>query len=146
MRIALLPFLLAAVTTSALAGGPDCGDHPVMTAMKDDGTAIGIVISEEQRKRSPTWNIESGEPPLSISKAVAAAKAWGKKTYTRYDDVRIHSVSLSPIGCFSVKDKWYYLVNFSPIIDGNSVYGSGYFAAVLMDGTVVGPVPVKRDF
>lgn len=139
-------FLLGVISVAAKAGGPSCGDHPVMTTVKEDGTAIGIVITDEQRSRSPTWNIESGEPPLSISKAVAVAKAWGKKTYTRYDDVRIHGVSLSSIGCYSAKDKWYYLVNFSPIIDGNAIYGSGYFAAVLMDGTVIGPVPVKRDF
>ena len=139
-------FLLGAISAAAYAEGPDCGDHPVMTTTKDDGTAVGIVITDDQRRKSPTWNIESGEPPLSISKAIAAAKVWGKKTYTRFDDVRIHSVSLSSIGCYSVKDKWYYLVNFSPIIDGNAVYGSGYFAAILMDGTVIGPVPVKRDF
>jgi hypothetical protein len=145
MRIAILT-LLVAVATGAHAGVPNCGDRPVMTAMKDDGTAIGIVISDEQRKKSPAWNIESGEPPLPVSKAVIAAKAWGKKTYTRYDDVRIHSISLSPIDCFSVKDRWYYLVTFSPVIDGNAIFGSGYFAAVLMDGTVIGPVSVKRDF
>ena len=128
MRSALL-LLLGAVSTGAEADGPDCGNHPVMMATKDDGTTIGIVITDEQRKKSPTWNIESGEPPLSISKAAAAAKAWGKKPYTRYDDVRIHSISFSSIGCTS-----------------ESVFGSGYFAAVLMVGTVVGPVPVKRDF
>lgn len=144
MRIFIV-ILSGAVSTAAYAG-PDCGDHPVMTTTKDDGTTIGIVISDEQRKKSPAWEIESGEPPLSISKAVAAATDWGKKTYTRFDDVRIHSISLSSIGCHSVKDKWYYLVSLSPIIDGNAVYGSGYFAAVLMDGTVIGPVPVERDF
>jgi hypothetical protein len=145
MRIVTM-FLLAAAFTGAHAARPDCGDHPVMTTTKADGTTIGVVIKDEQLKKSPTWNIESGEPPLSISKAVTAAKAWGKRTYTRYDDVRIQSISLSAIGCTSVKDKWYYMVHFSPIIDGNAVFGGGYFAAVLMDGTVVGPIPVKRDF
>ena len=144
MRIAVA-VLLGAASAAAYAG-PDCGNHPVMTMTKDDGTTIGIVISDERRKKFPAWKIGSGEPPLSISKAVAAATDWGKKTYTRIDDVRIHSISLSSISCLSVKDKWYYLVSFSPIIDGNAVYGSGYFAAVLMDGTVVGPVPVKRHF
>jgi hypothetical protein len=145
MRTVIL-FLLATVSTGACAGDPDCGDHPVITTTKDDGTTIGIVITDEHLRKSPRWSIEAGEPPLSISKAVAAAKAWGKKTYTRYDDVRIQSISLDAIGCRSVRDKWYYLVHFSPIIDGNAVFGGGFFAAVLMDGTVIGPVPVKRDF
>jgi hypothetical protein len=142
----VVPMFLLAVCATAWARGPECGNHPVMSSVKDDGTTIGIVIDDGQRKRSPTWNVEAGEPPLPISKAVAAAKAWGKKTYTRYDDVRIQSVSLNSLGCTSEKDKWYYLISFSPIIDGNAVYGGGYFAAVLMDGTVIGPVPINRDY
>jgi hypothetical protein len=145
MRTVVLLLLCVTVLT-AHASPPDCGNHPVLTTTKADGTAIGIVISDAQIGKAPTWSIESGEPPLSISKAVAAAKAWGKKTYTRYDDMRIESISLNSLGCSSSKNQWYYVVNFSPIIDGNVLFGGSYFAAVLMDGTVIGPVPVKRDF
>jgi hypothetical protein len=145
MRIALCA-LLAAFACMAQADRPGCGDRPVLTSIKDDGTAIGIVISDEQRSKMPRWSIDSGDPPLALSKAIAAAKAWAKKAYTRYDDVRVDSISLSSFGCATARDQWYYLVNFSPIIDGNVLFGGTYFAAVLMDGSVVAPVPVKRDF
>ena len=124
----------------------NCGDRPVMTTQKEDGTTVGLVVTEEQQHKTPKWKIGSGEPPLALSKAIGAALSWAKKNYKRYDDVQVHSISLSSIGCSQARDKWYYLVHFSPIIDGNALFGSGYFAAVLMDGTVVGPTPVKRDF
>ena len=143
---AIVLVLVAVASLGAHAQSRECGNHPVLTTTKEDGRTIGIIISDEQRRKAPNWNIDSGEPPLSISKAVVAAKAWAKKTYTRYDDVQIQSISLSSFGCSSMKDKWYYTVSFTPIIDGNAVFSGGYFAAVLMDGTVVGPVPVKRDF
>ena len=143
MRIAFLP-LMAAISCMAHAGPSDCSNYPVLTTTKEDGTTIGIVISDELRKRTPQWNIESGDPPLPLSKAVAAAKAWAKKTYTRYDDVKVECVTLNSYGCAIAKNQWYYLVHFSPIIEGNALFGGTYFAAVLMDGTVVGPVPIKR--
>jgi hypothetical protein len=37
-------------------------------------------------------------------------------------------------------------VRFSPVIDGDVLFGSVYFAGVLMDGTVIGPTPTKRDY
>ena len=139
-------FAFAVLMLSSGLAHAGCGDRPVMTTQKEDGTTIGVVITEEQQNKAPKWKPGSGEPPLSLSKAIDAALAWGKKNYKRYDDVQVQSISLSAIGCSTAKDKWYYLVHFSPIIDGNALYGSGYFAGVLMDGTVIGPTPVKRDF
>ena len=145
MRIVLLSLLIT-TTSVANAASPECGNHPVITITKTDGTAIGIVISDEQWKKAPRWKVEAGEPPLSLSKAISIAKAWAKKTYTRYDDVTIEGVDLNAHGCATTRDQWYYLVHFSPIMDGQRLFGGSYIAAVLMDGTVVGPIPVKRDF
>ena len=69
-----------------------------------------------------------------------------KDNFKRFDSVKIQSISLSEAGCEPGKRSWYYLVHFTPIIDGSRVYSGVHFAAVLMDGTVVGPAQVKNDF
>jgi hypothetical protein len=66
--------------------------------------------------------------------------------YERLDDVQIHSLSLTSMSCSETSDKPYCLVHFSPVIDGDVLFGSVYFAGVLMDGTVIGPTPTKRDY
>ena len=75
---AILLILAVMVTTDVNAASRDCDDFAVLSMTKEDGTSIGIVISAEQRKNSPPWNAEAGEPPLSISKAIAAGKAGPK--------------------------------------------------------------------
>ena len=142
MRISIF---IALILSSPLAGA-SCGDRPLITWQKEDGTSVGVVVTEEQQNKTPKWKMGAGDPPLSLTKAIDTALAWGTKNYKRYDSVQIHSISLNSIGCSAAKDKWYYLVHFAPVIDGNAIFGSGNMAAVLMDGTVVGPVPVKRDF
>jgi len=116
-----------------------CGSHTVLTTILDDGTEIGLFLTEEQMSRAPRWTPGQGEPPLGISELVDVATAWALQNYTRYDDVRISSVSLNNRSCGSARESWYYVVHFTPIIDGNRLFGGANFAAVLMDGTVVAP-------
>ena len=145
MRLLLIAAFLA-ITSNAYAGSPHCSSMPLIHTTKDDGTTVGIVPTEEQRQKAPRWTIESGEPPLPLSKAISNALAWAKKQYTRFDDVRIQSIALNPYGCPGNRDEWFYVIHFSPIIEGHALFGGGHFAGVLMDGTVIGPTPVKRPF
>jgi hypothetical protein len=106
---------------------------------EDNGKRIELVLDGAAVAKTQAWTPTSGEPPLSVSKAAAAALAWAKVRYERYDTVKITELSLKEFSCFSLLDRWYYHVEFSPIIDGNRLFGPGNWAAVLMDGTVVGP-------
>lgn len=133
----LLFFLLFAASLPAAAGF--CGHHAVISTTLDDGTEVGVFLTEAQMARAPEWSPGEGEPPLSVAKAVEVATKWARQTYTRYDDVRIESIGLNGYGCRRARENWYYVVHFTPVIDGNRLYGGGNFAAVLMDGTVVGP-------
>jgi len=122
--------------TAAACGN---GKYPVMSTRKDDGKQIGIFIAQDQMERTQAWKPEQGEPPLSVSAAYRAAKEWGRQHYTRYDDVNVREFSLKKYGCSLVSDRWYYLFDLNPVIDGNELWSSGNWAAVLMDGTVIGP-------
>ena len=118
-------------------GGGD--EYPVMSSHKDDGTKIGLFISQAQIEKTQAWSPENGEPPLSVSSAYQIAISWGHQHYTRYDGVKIREISIKKYGCSLVSDRWYYVMDITPVIDGNEVWSGGSWAGVLMDGTVIGP-------
>jgi len=115
-----------------------CGERPVMSTHKKDGTQIGLFISKEQIKNAPKWTPSNGEPPLSITSAYKIIKKWSKDRYKRYDRVVIKEISIKKHGCSVVKDRWYYVFDINPVIDDNELWGGGNWAAVLMNGTVIG--------
>ena len=121
-----------------------CGEHPIISYTKDDGTRMGLVIPESELSGTPEWDITQGEPPLSITTARDAVLSWAKEKYARYDSVKISAVSLREAsGCHSIKARWIYVFDLQPVIDDNALWGSGNWAAVLMDGTVIGTREVK---
>lgn len=135
-KILLVLLFLVAGSNAALACS---SDRPVLSTEKDDGTKVGLFISTSQIEATPEWNPEAGEPPLSISTAYRLVQDWGEQEYARYDSVEVEDLRLSPYGCSRVSDRWYYVIDLAPVIDGNKLWGSGNWAAVLMDGTVIGP-------
>lgn len=126
--------LLFSGTVSACGGET----YPIMSTHKDDGSKIGLFISRDQIEKTQAWTPGQEEPPLSISTAYNTVKEWGRQHYTRYDDVKVQELSLKKYGCSLVSDRWYYVFSLRPVIDGNELWSSGNWAAVLMDGTVIG--------
>jgi hypothetical protein len=121
-----------------------CSDFAVYSSTRDDGTELGLFLSKEIASTA-SWVPQGDEPPLSLGSAMTTALAWGKQTYTRFDSVEIESISLQRYGCSELHDKWYYIVNFRPYIDGAAIYSSGHFAAVLMNGQVIAPRVSKQS-
>ena len=120
-----------------------CGSQAMMTMTKADGSKLGLFIPFAQISSSPPWTPETGEPPLALSKAVQLATEWAKKEYKRFDGVQVRSINVTAYGCPAPKDRWYYTVHFAPIMDTIPLLVPGYFVAVLMDGTIIGPTPAK---
>jgi hypothetical protein len=88
----------------------------------------------------PDWEPEKGEAPLSMSAAVAAAKAAVARRHPKFDDFKATAISLHGINCYpAIPGKWYYVVTFSPVVEGQPFFGGGFWEVVLMDGTVVEP-------
>lgn len=143
MKLPALIVTTALALFSGTAAVHACGETPVMSTRLEDGTVIGLYLKDQQLERTPNWQPQKGEPPLSPSQAWDLVSKWGKEKLKRYDRIRIRSINLTRSGCWRSRGRWYYIVHYDPIIDGNSLYGGGNFAAVLMDGTVIGPQ--KRD-
>ncbi len=133
-----------------------------------DGESVSVVLSADQLSRAPSWsNDDKDEPPLSVGKAIAAAKLAVAKEYPTMKDKKwTFSVILSEehksintdqhftdsdgkeyfsneSALTFTLDKWVYWVRLTwhPVV-GNGLtafYAPNIPVAVLMDGTVVLP-------
>jgi hypothetical protein len=111
----------------------------MIRTIKADGTEIGLYVSEERVSQTAKWSPGTGNPPLVITRAIEIALEWAEQEYSRYDSVEINEISLREYGCSTVEGHWVYIFDFRPVIDGNSLLGGANWAAVLMDGSVIGP-------
>jgi len=145
LRIVLLSVLVASSSAASLADDSYCDSQPIFSTRLEDGTTLSLVLTRSQLNGSPKWAPGDGEPPLSVAKATAIGLAWARKKLARFDDVRVQDITLRPTMCGASGKQWYYIINFSPVIDGETLYTSGHFAAVLMSGELVEPVKGK-DF
>ena len=115
-----------------------------MSGTKDDGTRVELIVDSALVEKTPAWHPGQGEPPLSLARAIEIGAAWGKDRYKRFDSVEIREISLRSMGCSALRDRWYYVVDFTPVMDGNRMFGSFNWAAVLFDGTVIGTTEAKH--
>ena len=132
---ALALFAFAGCTNASY----DCGEHSVYATIDEGEKRVELILDSKALERAPAWDPASADPPLSVAKASRAAMDWARGEYTRYDSVEIREIVLAPYSCPSIKNRWYYRFDFTPIIDGNRVTSPGNFVAVLMDGSVVAP-------
>ena len=119
--------------------GYKCGESSFYSTTKKDGTKIGLFATDNDFEGTPKWNIQKGEPPLSISSAVNLVNEWSETFYTRFDSVKVNSFRLQEAGCWRQKGNWIYVFDLTPVIDGNELHGSGYMVAVTMAGKILPP-------
>ena len=124
MRVSLMLCLLV-VSPIAAAGGATCSDLQV--SYDDDGSTRATVPCNKNCETAPGWDGKTGEPPLSIGKAISAAQIWARRKHGA--DVEVNTVSLMRYHC-GEELKWDYWVHLGPPASSDSV-------VVLMDGTVV---------
>ena len=95
------------------------------------------MVLGSSRGRTPC--VQIGDINLNLKPGTDLRSGTAVAEYTRFDGDQIGRINLRPYGCFMRKDHWYYIFYFPPVVDGNAVHGGGYFAAVLMDGTIISP-------
>ncbi|HZI28501.1 MAG TPA: hypothetical protein VFD64_10100 [Gemmatimonadaceae bacterium] len=145
MRI-VAAMLVAVIWSSACyADDSYCDNQTIFSSRQEDGSTLSLVLTRTQLSSSPEWKPGTSEPPLSVAKAVTIGLDWAKKKFSRFDDVRVQNIDLRPTSCGRSSNRWYYVVWFSPVVDGETLHTSGHFAAVLMSGELVEPVKGK-DF
>ena len=116
-----------------------------MNHVTSDGKSTIHKISVAKARALDEWDPESGDPaPLSFKKAITEGKAWMMKKYPKMDDFQVRSITIEKMGWSSLRNRWYYKIEFNPIVGGQKLFGSMFTAVVLLDGSVVEPV-VRGD-
>lgn len=134
--LGLVVFMLASTSAQAF----ECQDLPLMQLTTQDGVKIRIFALDEQMDRTKSWDMDRrGDPPLPLSRALAIARNWAEREYRQFDEVRIGRISLHERRCGFARGRWFYIFDFDPVQDRKLQLGTGHFAAVLMDGTIIGP-------
>lgn len=134
-----ISLLVGAVCAPASINAYEFNENVVIQTTKRDGTEIGLIIKPDAIRQTPQWNPADGSPPLSIAQAYRIALDWAQREYARYDSVSVGQISLVKWQHWRASNRWYYRFDLVPMMEGNSLHGSGNWAAVLMDGTVIGP-------
>lgn len=137
MRKYLILVLASFIATPGIAF--QCGERPFTSTRFQDGTQIGLFAESEHFEGAQTWEINNGEPPLSISQAITIVQEWAETFYERYDSVKVSNLRLQEFGCGEARHHWLYVFNLTPVIDGHKLYGGAYMAAVTMSGKVIEP-------
>lgn len=134
-----IPVLLVVVLASPVA--PMERDEILLrTTQGSDGTIFKTVITPDQAKPVPAWEPDEGHPPpLDMDLAIKLARDAVKLRYPNYDEYQVWKIDMVRIG-WNYDDRWFYVITFRPIDDGMLIAGTGFFATVLMDGTVIEPV------
>ena len=145
MKMIIAPFVLlllasASCAEKALACGEANGKVRVYS-LTEDGIKHDLILDSAAVDRTPTWAPGSGEPPLSVSKAVATVTAWAKQRYPNADEVRVRSVKLESFQCSY--NHWYYRIDLLIVANGKGLSAAANFAGVLMDATIVEPLESK---
>jgi hypothetical protein len=130
---------LVLITFAGTVAPPEPAELVLRTTHSDDGATFKTAITPEQAKRVPAWEPDERQPPpLSMDLAIKLARDSVRLRHPQFDEYRAWSVDMARIG-WSYTDRWYYVVTFRAIDDGAPVLSTGFFAAVLMDGTVIEP-------
>jgi hypothetical protein len=138
-----------------------------------DGEPVSIVLSVDQLGRAPSWSSDDdGEPPLSVGKAIKAAKLAVVKEYPNLKDkdwtvsvaLEEETSSINTGDHFTdsdgieyycddveltiVLDRWVYWVRLTwqPVV-GNGItahFSPNIPVAILMDGTAVLPSKITK--
>tara|TARA_R110002073_G_scaffold329152_2_gene511184 strand:- start:777 stop:1211 length:435 start_codon:yes stop_codon:yes gene_type:complete len=139
MRYFLAIIAALSLFSATTAFAYKCGDSAFTSTTTQDGKKVGLFASAKDFEGAKEWDVNSGEPPLSISQAVSIVTEWSKGFYTRFDSVSVNSFRMQEYGCWDAKGHWLYVFDLSPIIDGNKLHGGAYMAAVTMAGKVIEP-------
>lgn len=148
MRIYLIPAMLFAVIVSAKAATTNeyilCPE-----VMNEDGAYVQYTAPTAKIESTPAWN-GTGEPPLSISKALNLTEAYLNGKYSTRRQHRPLHITLQRLWSSEKDDRyfWFYTLFFTPelIVFPKSTDAHEFreFVVMLMDGTIIEPKAIKK--
>jgi hypothetical protein len=138
--------LMTVFVTLVLAAGsaPPGKAVPITTITANDGAELRFVATESQIAAVPAWHPEDGQAaPLDLRLAINLGRDSVRKRNPEIVEFALRSITMSRLDP-PYDDRWYYFIQFRPIVGGRPMVGGLYFGCVLANGTVVEPEPEKR--
>lgn len=106
------------------------------------GESWAYKLTDRDFADTPLWNQNEGEPPISVSAAVKAARENLPRFVKNAESWKMRMVSLQSIS----EDKWYYRIHFFCFgAVCREIEDRSFTAIVKMDGTVVEPKKVTIE-
>ena len=142
-RSTMRKFVASLLILVALGVQAQSSDEILLFSSTDlTGVSVKYVISKKRAETVPVWDPLSMEPPLTLARASGIALDWLK---TKHPDVPTFLLSGISIREFPIRPalakRWYYQLDFDPVVGGKRL-GGGQFAAIIpFDGSVVEPQP-----
>lgn len=142
MKTILIAFISIVFTASTLA------QQSVVTLshVGHDGKDTIHSISVTEAQKLPAWDPEGGQPaPLALNTAIKLGREWLKKKNPQVHDFAVTTISVERVEDDSIRNRWFYNVEFVSIIGGHENFLGRFWAVVLMNGTVVEPIVHERE-
>jgi hypothetical protein len=136
--------LVLAVGAPALSAQTAGDERILFSTSSDGGDTTEFWASDAALLKTPEWRPADGDPPLSVASAVAIATAAARAQHPKFDDVEVRDVHIMAGSCGRGATRWFYSIDFSPVIDGQKMYGGNIGAVVLMNGDPVNPRIKKK--
>ncbi|NMH58696.1 hypothetical protein [Alteromonas ponticola] len=140
--IKIFVILLTLIPLFVQANTEFCEDHTPRTTATHGGEKYGLIIPGSKIKKAGAWSPKKMiPPPLPTFDAYTLVKDWAVTSLPKFDGIEIRSIELVKYHCFGgflEAEYWYYVIEYDPLLDGNKMFGSKNFVAVLMSGDVIG--------
>jgi len=110
-----------------------------------DGITYVYHIDKETLKKTPSWDGNIKNLPLSMEQAVNIGKKWAaNKIKDKQDVLTLKEISLTNICRTGIKNRWVYEISFESK-NKNSDYSTTYMAVFFLDGTIIEPKKIKTN-
>jgi hypothetical protein len=113
----------------------------VFRRQEQDGATTSFEISAERFRQLASWDPDaSATPPLPVGDAIHASTSWLQRTNPR-PEAKSYLFLGAAFLRFPTRtsNRWYYQVNFAPVV-GDATVGNGLVTViVLFDGSIVEP-------
>ena len=118
------------------------GDLILFSSNDSNGVSVQYVVSKQRAEKVPLWEPLVAPPPLTLEQAATVGLAWLK---AKHPDVTAFVLSGVSFREFPFRPafakRWYYQLDFEPIVGGKRLGGSGFATIILFDGSIVEPQP-----
>jgi hypothetical protein len=108
-------------------------------------TVYEYKVKREVIAKLAEWFPEKSNPPLGTPEAIAIVKKALRADYPKYDDFITVNLKLQKAVSPKYQNRWFYVIELNPQLNGDIQYRSWITMVILMDGTVVKPVEIKRS-